>query len=149
MSPAPDPPAFDTLTWRVGDALVSVLARLGIGPMHLLTTRGRTTGRPHEKPVVPIEHDGALWLVAPYGPVGWVQNVRADGRVTLRHGRDRRQGSVREVTAEEAAPVLKAYVGVATKTRSCFRATKDSPVDDFVAEAPSHPVFVFTPTTRG
>ena len=31
---------------RVGDAIFSALARAGIGPAHLLTTRGRKTGRP-------------------------------------------------------------------------------------------------------
>ena len=30
---------------RVGNAIFSVLARAGIGPAHLLTTRGRKTGR--------------------------------------------------------------------------------------------------------
>jgi hypothetical protein len=32
-------------------------------------------------------------------------------------------------------------VTVATKTQSRFRATKDSPVEDFVAEADRYPVF--------
>jgi hypothetical protein len=38
-------------------------------------------------------------------------------------------------------PVLKRYLTVATKTRAQFRVTKDSPVEDFVAEADRHPVF--------
>jgi deazaflavin-dependent oxidoreductase (nitroreductase family) len=133
--------------WRVGDALVGVLARLGIGPMHLLTTCGRKTGTPHTKPVVPVDHAGRRWLVAPYGVVGWVKNVRADPHVTLRHGRSSVPGVVHEASAKDAAPVLKRYVGVATKTRSRFRATEDSPVEEFVAEAATHPVFSFTPTS--
>ena len=46
---------------------------------------------------------------------------------------------------DEAGPVLKRYVAVATKTRACFEATKDSPVEDFVAEADRHPVFELMP----
>jgi F420H(2)-dependent quinone reductase len=69
---------------RVGNAVVSVLARAGIGPIYLLTTRGRKTGRPRTLPVVPVEQGGKRWLVAPYGAVSWVHNARAAGRVTLR-----------------------------------------------------------------
>jgi deazaflavin-dependent oxidoreductase (nitroreductase family) len=138
-------PAFGSWQWRAGNAIVTLAARGGIGPIHLLTTRDRRTGEPHTTPVVPVEHDGRRWLVAPYGVVGWVRNVRADGRVRLRYGRTTREYSVREVEADEAGPVLKRYVAVATKTRTQFQATKDSPVKDFVAEAGRHPVFELIP----
>ncbi len=52
---------------------------------------------------------------------------------------------VREVTAGEAGPVLKCYVGVAATTRPYFQADKDAPVEDFVAEAGRHPVFELLP----
>ena len=67
---------------RIGNTIVSLLARAGIGPIWLLTTRGRKTSRPRTNPVVPVEQDGRLWLVAPYGAVSWVHNARAAGRVT-------------------------------------------------------------------
>lgn len=134
-------PAFNSWQWRVGNAIVGVLARAGVGPIQLLTTRDRGTGAPHTTPVVAVEHGGKRWLVAPYGTVGWVRNVRDDRRVRLRYGRTTREYAVREVEADEAGPVLKRYVAVATKTRAQFRATKDSPVADFVAEADRHPVF--------
>ena len=51
--------------WRAGNALVSVLARAGIGPIYLLSTRGRKSGRVHTTPVVPVEYEGKRWLVAP------------------------------------------------------------------------------------
>ena len=113
--------------------------------MQLLTTRGRRSGRPHTVPVVVVEQDEKRWLVAPYGPVAWVRNARAAGRVTLRRGRDTRGYTVREVGAAEAGPVLTRYVGIATRTRACFEASKDSPVEDFVAEAHLHPVFELAP----
>ena len=146
MADAPvEKPAFDSWQWRAGNAIVALAARAGIGPIQLLTTRDRRTGEPHTTPVVPVEHGGRRWLVAPYGAVGWVRNAREDGRVRLRYGRATRGYSVREVGADEAGPVLKRYVAVATKTRVQFQATKDSPVEDFVAEASRHPVFELIP----
>ncbi|MGW3346413.1 nitroreductase family deazaflavin-dependent oxidoreductase [Nonomuraea rubra] len=131
---------------RVGDAVISVFIRAGLVPgSYLLTTRGRKTGRPRTNPVTVVEHEGKRWLVAPYGVVSWVHNVRADPRVTLGRLFGRRAYTVREATAQEAGPVLKLYVAVAAPTRPYFRATRDSPVADFVAEAEHHPVFELVP----
>lgn len=91
--------------------------------------------------MVPVEQDGRRWLVAPYGTVGWVRNVRSDPRVSLRYGRTTQHYVAREVGPADAGPVLKRYVKVATKTRDQFVATVDSPVADFSAEADRHPVF--------
>jgi hypothetical protein len=98
--------------------------------------------------VTVVEQDGRRWLVAPYGQVSWVRNARADGRVRLGRRGDRRDYAVREVPPEEAGPVLKRYVGIATATRPYFQATKDSPVEDFVAEADRHPVFELLPISE-
>ena len=138
---------FRPSRWRrVGDAIIGRFARAGLVPStYLLTTRGRKTGRPLTHPVTVVEGDGRRWLVAPYGPVSWVHNARAAGRVTLDRRGDRRDYAVREVAAGEAGPVLKRYVAVATATRPYFAADKDSPVEDFVAEADRHPVFELLP----
>ena len=101
--------------------------------------------RPRTNPVVPVEHDGRSWLVAPYGPVSWVHNARAAGRVSLTRRRDTRAYAVREVSREEAGPVLKRYFRLAPSARPYFQAGKDSPVQDFVAEADRHPVFELIP----
>jgi len=135
---------------RVGDAIIGVFVRAGLVPStYLLTTRGRKTGRPRTNPVTVVEHDGRRWLVAPYGPVSWVHNARAAGRVSLRRRLDTHGYAVREVSAREAGPVLKRYVRIATATRPYFQATVDAPVEAFVAEADRHPVFELTPLTSG
>jgi deazaflavin-dependent oxidoreductase (nitroreductase family) len=135
---------------RVGDAIIGVFVRAGLVPStYLLTTRGRKTGRPRSNPVTLVDHDGKRWLVAPYGPVSWVHNARAAGRVSLRRRLDARGYAVREVSAREAGPVLKRYVRIATATRPYFQATVDAPVEAFVAEADRHPVFELTPLTSG
>ena len=134
---------------RVGDAIMSVFVRAGLVPStYLLTTRGRKTGRPLTHPVTMVEQDGRRWLVAPYGPVSWVHNARAAGRVRVGRRGDRRAYAVREVAAAEAGPVLKRYVGIATATRPYFQADKDAPVEDFVAEADRHPVFELLPISE-
>jgi deazaflavin-dependent oxidoreductase (nitroreductase family) len=131
---------------HVENTIMSTLVRAGLVPRScLLTTQGRKTGRPRTNPVVPVEHDGRRWLVAPYGPVSWVHNARAAGQVTLTRRRHTREYAIREVTPQEAAPILKRYVRIATATRRYFTATKDSPVEDFATEADRHPVFELTP----
>ena len=131
---------------HVENTIMCALVRAGLVPRsYLLTTQGRKTGRPRTNPVVPVEHDGRRWLVAPYGPVSWVHNARAAGRVTLTRRRETREYTIREAAPEQAGPILQRYVRIATATRRYFLATKDSPVEDFVTEADRHPVFELTP----
>lgn len=127
---------------HVENAFTSVLARAGLIPhTYLLTTRGRKTGRPRRNPVTLVTLNGQRWLVAPYGPVSWVHNARAAGKVELTRGRTTREYEVRELPAQQAGYVLKHYVRIAGVTRPYFRARPDSPVEDFSAEAALHPVF--------
>jgi len=77
-----------------------------------------------------------------------VHNARAAGQVTLRRRLEVREYAVREVAPQEAGPVLKRHVRIATATRPYFQASKNAPVEAFVAEADRHPVFELTPLTR-
>ena len=140
---------FKSRRWRLGNALVSLLARAGIGPVHLLTVPGRRTGRPHTVPVVSVTQDDRRWLVAFYGAVSWVHNARAAGRVSLRRGAEAGDYAVREARPDEAGPVLKCYVAVASRTRASFQASRDAPVTEFAAEAHRHPVFELIPLGAG
>ena len=86
-------------------------------------------------------------------PVGAVV-VDREGRIIGR-GRNRRESgdplghaelyAIREAAPDEAGPVLKRYLRLAPSTRPCFQASKDSPVEDFIAEAHRHPVFELIP----
>ena len=133
---------------RMGNAIFSILARSGIGPAHLLTTRGRRTGRPRTNPVILVVQDSQRWLVAPYGDVPWALNARAAGRVTLRRGSERHDYTIRELPPAQAGPVLQRYIRIAPATRPYFQAGKDSPVEDFIAEAHRHPVFELIPVSQ-
>jgi len=133
---------------RVGNAIFSVLARAGIGPAHLLTTRGRKTGRLRTTPVILVMQGQQRWLVAPYGAVPWVLNARAAGQVRLRRGRDRHDYTLRQLPAAQAGSILQHYIRIAPATRPYFQASKDSPVGDFIAEADRHPVFELNPISE-
>ena len=127
---------------RLVNMTVSPLTRVGLAGRHtyLLTVRGRSTGRPYSTPVVLVE-DGERWLVAPYGEVAWVRNARAAGEVELSRAGHTEALGIEEVAPERAAPVLKRYLTSAPVVRPFFDVRPDSAIEDFVAEAPRHPVF--------
>ena len=129
---------------------MSGLVLAGLVPhCYLLSTRGRVSGLRRRNPIILLEQDGRHWLVAPYGPVGWVLNARADGCVTLRRRARAWQYAVREVGPAEAGVVLQCYLGVARAARPYFWAHMGGPVGDFVAEAHLHPVFELTALNGG
>ena len=132
---------------RMRDSLLMTLQRAGVnmGTMSLLTVRGRKSGQPHTVPVRLVEQDGQRWLVAPYGPVQWVRNLRVAGQATLTRGRRSEAISVTELPAGEAAPILKQYLIHVADVRPYFDVTRDSPLEAFEREAPRHPVFRITP----
>lgn len=132
-----------TMARRVVNVLVRGLIMLGAAPsgMHLLTVRGRRTGKPHSTPVTLVEELEGRWLVAPYGAVGWVRNARAAGEVSLRRGRRSAVVPVTEVDSAEAARVLQAYVRKVRVVRPFFTVTPESALEAFEAEAFKHPVF--------
>lgn len=128
---------------KLGNAAIKTLLRLRIAPPNyaIVTVRGRRTGQEHSTPVRPVEHDGQRWLVAPYGAVGWVRNVRAAGEAALTTRGQRLRVRLIEVDAATAGPVLQKYAGAVPVTRPYFDADPGDPVERFVAEADRHPVF--------
>jgi deazaflavin-dependent oxidoreductase (nitroreductase family) len=128
---------------RAVNALVRPLARLGLtGPRtHLLTVPGRRTGRLWSTPVSIVKEGDERWLVAPYGDRNWVKNARAAGWVELRRGRRRERLAVDELPPEEAVAVLRRYYELGRVTRPFFDVGPGSSPEEWLAEAPRHPVF--------
>jgi deazaflavin-dependent oxidoreductase (nitroreductase family) len=129
---------------RVGNALTTPLLRRGIrmATTTLLTVPGRKSGLPRTTPVTVIEHDGGRYVQSPFGEVDWVRNLRAAGTATLTRGRHSETVSAHELTAEQAAPILRhALVILPAVLRSYYDATPDSPLEEIVREAPRHPTF--------
>jgi len=132
---------------RLGNTIAAAMIKLGIAPagMHLLTVRGRKSGLPRTTPVSLIEHQDRRWLVAPYGEVAWVRNVRAAGELELRRARSAERCVAQEAAAGEAVPVLRSYLRqLRLVVGPYFDVTPSSPDAAFAAEAPRHPVFLLT-----
>lgn len=130
-----------SLATKVINGVFRSLTRLGLGASYrwVLTVPGRKTGRLYSTPVDVMDHDGALWLVAAYGPSNWVSNARFAGRVNLARGKERADYEVRDVAPSEAVPVLRQYMTQVPVTRPYFDASPDSSDADIAAELPRHP----------
>ena len=127
---------------RAVNRAATMLARLGRGPSWELTVVGRRSGEPRTVPVTPVGLNGLRYLVAPYGAVAWVHNIRATGEATLRRGGSTDHITVTEVDAEEAGPVLAKYFDDLERIVGAYFDVPEEPtVDDFVAVAADHPVF--------
>jgi deazaflavin-dependent oxidoreductase (nitroreductase family) len=77
--------------YRLTDGRVG--ATVGGARVLLLTTRGRRTGKPRTTPLMRVEHDGALHVVASAGGAdtdpAWFSNLVAEPRVGVQDGADR------------------------------------------------------------
>lgn len=75
----------------------------------LLTTRGRKSGREITNPLLYVERDGRLYIVASFGgsdtPPGWYKNLLAHSDVQVERAGDRRLYRARSLDATEAAPI--------------------------------------------
>ncbi|MGZ3584295.1 MAG: nitroreductase/quinone reductase family protein [Ktedonobacterales bacterium] len=133
---------------RLGNLLATTLVRAGVkmGPIHLLTVRGRTSGKPRTTPVAIVEQQGKRYLIAPFGMVNWVRNLRAAaGEAALTRSRRTETIHAIELEPRDAAPVLKTALqagGGGVFTSGYFAVTPDASLEDFEREAPRHPVFL-------
>lgn len=79
-------PAAHAELYRVTDGRIG--AELNGAPVILLTTRGRRTGRPRTTPLMRVEHDGRLHVIASAAGAdtdpAWFRNLTAEPRVGVR-----------------------------------------------------------------
>ena len=131
---------------RIGTTILTAMlgAGLPLGPLVLLSVRGRKSGKIYTIPVALVERDGIRWLVAAFGVVNWVSNLRAAGGAQLMRGRHTEAIGVVELEARDAAPVLKQFLQsfqMVPFIPPYFDVTPKSPLADFEREAVHHPVF--------
>lgn len=82
-------------------------AGVPMGPNVLLTVRGRKSGLPHTTPVTLIENAGRRGLIAPFGEVNWVRNLRAAGYATITSGRRKEEVTAVELGYTEAVEFIR------------------------------------------
>ena len=75
----------------------------------LQVARRQGDGRVQEIPVIPLEHDGRLYVVSTRGESDWVRNVRAAGRIRLGQKGTFVDYLAEEVPVTEREPVITAY----------------------------------------
>ena len=125
------PPAF------VRKVFNPIAMRLGLSGTETLVVTGRSSGDERRVPVIPIEHEGARYLVSPRGETDWVRNLRAAGNGELRSRRGSEDFRATEVPVADRPRILTAYQRVAGRAvKSHFDALPD-PAD--------HPVFRIEP----
>lgn len=131
-----------TLSRRMTNRFVSLLARTGRGPASELTTTGRKSGERRRVMVTPVTVEDTEYLVAPYGAVSWVLNLRESDRATLRKGQATSRVKAIEIQGDEAGKALAKYYKENHKyVADYFELASNPTIVDFTRVASNHPVF--------
>jgi deazaflavin-dependent oxidoreductase (nitroreductase family) len=144
---------------RINNAMTTSLLRLGILPwsFSLLTVRGRKSGKLIVTPLAIFVQDQKRYLIASYGVVNWVRNLRAaGGEATLTQRRHSEKIRAIELSKDTAALVFRAALrsgppGVPAVIFRVYRAlqvlpyldvTENASLEEFEREVLTHPVFL-------
>ncbi len=107
--------------------------KLGFWNVEALTVPRRKSGELQSVPVIPVDHEGARYIVSTRGESDWVKNLRAAGGGELRRKGQAEKVQVVELPVEERPPVIAAYrAKVGKEVQQYFEKLPD-PAD--------HPVF--------
>jgi len=149
---------------RINNTMTTSLLRLGIKvwSFSLLTVRGRKSGKPIVTPVAIFVQNQKRYLVATYGVVNWVRNLRAaGGEATLTRRRYSEKIRAIELEKDTAALVFREALrsgppGIPAVIFRVYRAlfvlpylnvTENASLEDFEREVLTHPVFLLQSTT--
>lgn len=122
---------------------VALLRRgLNIGSQHLLSVRGRKSGKVRSTPVSIATVDGTRYIVVAFSKAAWVQNVRASGSGTLGRGQNVERVHLVELPVEDRGPVLRAFL---QQVRGGVRFFGSGDHEVVVAGADRYPVFRLDP----
>lgn len=114
-----------------------IAMRTTLWDVHTLEVARRTSQDTQQVPVIPVVHDGQLYVVSTRGEADWVRNVRAAGAVRLGQKGDLADHRVTEVPSPEREAVIAAYRAKAGREVATYWKKLPDPAD--------HPVFRLTP----
>lgn len=129
---------------KVVNWIIKNLSKRGRLPdrIQTLIVKGRKTGKVFETPVSIVDTEDGKWIVAPYGEVNWVKNIRAADQVEVRmNGGLKKSYTASEITAKESAPVIKKYLEIEKFPKDYFQVTERSTLLEIEGEAHRYPVF--------
>lgn len=129
---------------RIWSRMYAWVSGLGLVPRMLLTlqTHEVVSGRVNTVILVVATYLGDRYLVSMLGAGSqWVRNARANGgKAIVKRGTTQPVRLV-EIPPHERAPILKAWVQVATSGRHHLPVAYDAPVSSFALIANDYPVF--------
>jgi deazaflavin-dependent oxidoreductase (nitroreductase family) len=134
------------LPWwlKYANRIIIPLNRLGLtlGTMHILTQRGRKSGKLRSTPVSLVTVGGKRYIVTGF-ETQWVKNARASNRALLERGRKKEQVMLVEIPSEERAPILREFPRQVPHGVQFFEKMLNLPNDPeaFASAAPRCPVF--------
>ena len=144
---------------RIKNSIISSLLHMGIsmGSFALLTVRGRKSGKPIETPIAIFVHEGKSYLIASYGIVNWVRNLRAaGGAATITRSIRTEKIHAIELPPESAVAIFREALhsgppGIPDVIIRVYRSyfvlpylnvNVDSSLEEFEREVLTHPVFL-------
>jgi len=116
----------------------SLAMRSTLWDVHTLEVARRNAVDPQRVPVIPLQHNGSLFIVSTRGESDWVKNVRAAGIVRLGQKGSLVTYAVTEVPADERSDIITAYRKKAGREVNGY--WKKLPEDS------DHPTFMLTPS---
>ncbi len=139
-------------TTHVFNRIVAALSGRGVSLFgsRVLEVRGRSSGQPRRTPVNLLDLDGERYLVAPRGETQWARNLRVSGEGRLLAGRRSESFTATELSDEEKAPILRAYLARWKFEVGVFfdGVGPDSSEQELREAAPKHPVFRVLPSAH-
>ena len=92
------------------------MGKMGAAPILLLTTMGRTSGRPRTVPLLYLKDDAGFVIVASFAGApkhpAWYLNLEANPKVELQVGRERFAGTARRASAEEKSRLWPSLIAI-------------------------------------
>jgi len=116
----------------------SLAMRSTLWDVHTLEVARRNAVDPQRVPVIPLQHNGSLFIVSTRGESDWVKNVRAAGIVRLGQKGQLVTYAATEVPADERSDIITAYRKKAGREVNGY--WKKLPEDT------DHPTFRLTPS---
>ena len=97
-------------TTKIFNILANSLAmRSTLWDVHTLEVARRNAVDPQRIPVIPLQHNGSLFIVSTRGESDWVKNARAAGVVRLGQKGSLVTYAATEVPADERSDIITAY----------------------------------------